>query len=30
MAELHDLTAVEQAEGIRTGELSPWNSPSTT
>ncbi|GAU66271.1 putative amidase [Streptomyces sp. NBRC 110611] len=23
MAELHDLTALEQAEGIRTGELSP-------
>ncbi|MFH9422285.1 amidase [Streptomyces sp. NPDC017529] len=23
MAELHDLTALEQAEGVRTGELSP-------
>src|SRR5919197_1240689 len=23
MAELHDLTALEQAEGIRTGQLSP-------
>ncbi|MET7799490.1 amidase [Streptomyces decoyicus] len=23
MAELHDLTAIEQAEGIRSGELSP-------